>query len=762
MTHAIKYCRLRLLYRRSVPQADAASIKWAMRAGRQPQKSVNLRRTGDGFTAEALSSAAQYERYSMSNFIVLVKQVPDVTQITDNAFDSETGTLIRTRLVSVINELDTHALALASQMKQAGGDKDAKIICLTMGPPMAEEVLHYSLSRCADTVVLLTDKALGGADTAATANPLAFAVRKIVREIFDGNNDYYVVCGMQSVDGDTAQVPAQIAEELGLGCIAYVTGAEYKNGRFEFTRIISGGSQVVAAKKLPAVITVAKHDYPVFATFSATRRASRMEIIRWGAEDVQASHIGVQGSKTSVIRVFPPGKTTRKCRELADAKSLAEILIDSYTSDESNKAEDAHARTNGYVLPGKRANNLDRSFEGTQKEREDFKILTDKLRELGISKVEQTDEYTRKAILDAAGEHFHKRALEDMLNGLQLVKPTYQGEIWVVAEHGDGEVHPATFELIGKTRQLADSLETKLGVCLAGHQVESMAKELIAAGADNIYIINNKLLDVFDATAHRKAVADAISKYWPQIVLFAATPRGRMLAPMVSYRVGCGLTADCTSLDIRDNSRRGQIGILLQTRPALGGNVMATICTKNSKSQMATARPGVMKRLPADYSRTGNIIKHAVELSDSDLSLEIIKTERGTGEVNFAADVIVSGGRGMQNRDNYERLVRSLCEAVGGRLAAQVERGASRAAVEQGFADRVHQVGQTGTSVGPKVYVALGISGAIQHMIGVANSDTIVAINSDPQAPIFKHCDYYIVGNVEDVVPKLVRALQTE
>jgi electron transfer flavoprotein alpha subunit len=169
-----------------------------------------------------------------------------------------------------------------------------------------------------------------------------------------------------------------------------------------------------------------------------------------------------------------------------------------------------------------------------------------------------------------------------------------------------------------------------------------------------------------------------------------------------------------------------------------------------------------MKRLPADYSRTGNIIKHAVELSDSDLSLEIIKTERGTGEVNFAADVIVSGGRGMQNRDNYERLVRSLCEAIGGRLAAQVERGASRAAVEQGFADRVHQVGQTGTSVGPKVYVALGISGAIQHMIGVANSDTIVAINSDPQAPIFKHCDYYIVGNVEDVVPKLVRALQTE
>jgi len=485
-----------------------------------------------------------------------------------------------------------------------------------------------------------------------------------------------------------------------------------------------------------------------------------MEVIRWSSDDIKATHFGVRGSKTTVIRVFPPGKTTRKCEQVGDAKSLVKMLVASFKSGNGG-SKDNSSQVSRYVLPGRREDKFDRSFEGTRKEKEDFKILTDKLRELGIGEVKQIDGSIKKTVLDAAGEHFHKRALEDMLNGLQMTEPSYKGEVWVVAEHHDGIVHPATLELIGKCRDLADFLETNVGVCLAGYKVELMAKELIAAGANNIYIIEDKLLGVFDPTAHRKVIADAISTYWPQIVLFAATPQGRMLAPMVSYRVGCGLTADCTSLDIKDSSRKGQIAILMQTRPALGGNVMATICTKNSKSQMATARPGVMKRLPPDNSRTGKIIKHKVQLSNSDVSLEIIKTELGTGEVNFGAEVIVSGGKGMQSRDSYERLVGSLCEVVGKKLGAQVERGASRAAVEQGFVDRMHQVGQTGTSVGPKLYIALGISGAIQHMIGVANTETIVAINSDPNAAILKQCDYYVVGNVEDTVPQLVQALET-
>lgn len=696
----------------------------------------------------------------MSHYIVLVKQVPDVSQITDNAFDPETGTLIRSRLASVINELDSQALAFANQMKKDSDDKNGKIIVLTMGPPMAEEVLRYSLSRCADITVLLTDRALGGADTVATANPLAFAIRKIVREFFNGNNDYYVVAGMQSVDGDTAQVPPQIAEELKLPCVAYVTGAEFKNNRFEFTRIISGGTQTVAVKQLPAVITVAKYEYPMFARFAETRQANRMEIINWGADDIKATHIGVEGSKTSVIRVFPPGKSSRKRQQVSDVKLLAKVLVDSFKSGNGETESKADERAARYILPGKRANRFDRSFEGTKKGNEDFKIFANTLKELGISEVGQIDDAAKEKILAAAGKHFHKKALENMLRGLELTDPSNTGEIWVVAEHYNDAIHPATFELIGKARDLADSLDTDVGVCLVGEKVEPMAKGLIATGADKVYIIEDKLLADFYPTTYRKAVADCIDKYQPQIVLFAATPQGRMLAPMVSYRVSCGLTADCTGLDIRDNSRKGQIGILFQTRPALGGNVMATICTKDSMSQMATARPGVMKALTPDDSRKGKIIKHKVQLTEDDIRLQIIKTELGTGQVNFGADIIVSGGKGMQSRDNYERLVGSFCESLSKKLDTSVEKGASRAAVEQGFAKRAHQVGQTGTSIGPKLYFALGISGAIQHMIGIANTETIIAINSDPNAPIFKQCDYYIVGTVEDTVPQLVQALE--
>ncbi len=695
----------------------------------------------------------------MSNYIVLVKQVPDVSQITDNAFDPNTGTLIRTRLASVINELDTQALAFANRMRQLSGDKEGKIVALTMGPPMADEVLRYSLSRCADTVVLLTDRALGGADTVATANPLACSIRKIAKELFNGSDDYFIVSGMQSVDGDTAQVPPQIAEELGISCIAYATDCAFKNGRFEFTRIISGGSQTVAPRKTPVVVTVAKYEYPLFASFSATRRANKTKVITWGASEIStATLIGAKGSKTWVIRVFPPGKSSRKCKHLSDARQLAEVIVESVKS--SSGAAGADKQASRYVLPAKRKSVLDRSFEGTAKENEDYKILTYKLRELGISDAAGIDEQTKEKIVAAAGEHFHKNALDDMLLGLRAVEPSYKGEVWVVAEHRDGVIHPATFELIGKARDLAGSVETKVGVVIAGHNLQSMTGELIAGGADNVYVIDDPLLAEFDPISHRKVIADAVSKYWPQIVLYGATPQGRVLAPLISYRVGCGLTADCTGLDIKDSSRKEQIATLFQTRPALGGNVMATICTKNSKSQMATLRPGVLKRLPADATRKGNVIIHKVNVTKDDISLEIIKTEIGAGKVNFDADVIVSGGKGMKFRDNYEQMLDSLCGAIRLRLNVPVEKGASRAAVEQGFAERIHQVGQTGTAVGPKLYIAMGISGAIQHMIGVANTETIVAINSDPNAPIFKQCDYYIVGTIEGIVPQLVAALQ--
>jgi electron transfer flavoprotein alpha subunit len=690
----------------------------------------------------------------MSDYIVLVKQVPDITQITDNAFNLETGTLIRSRLASVINELDTQALAIAHRMNQIS-ERQGKIVALTMGPPAAEEVLKYSLARCCDNAVLLTDKALGGADTCATANPLAFAIKKIAAELLGGSKDFYVVCGMQSVDGDTAQVPAQIAEELNMACVPYVTNVQYENGRFEFTGIISGGSQVISNKKTPAVVTVAKYEYPLFATFCGTRMANNFKVIQWGANDINATHIGIAGSKTRVISVFPPGKTTRKCQQIKNTDELIKTILENFGKENKGSASD----DNGYILPSKRKN-FDRSFEGTKKESDDFKIFSDILEKLGIENVDQVTDEIKGKILAEAGQHFHKNALEDMLVGLQAVEPAYKGQVWVAAETDEDKIHPATFELIGKARHLADSLDTKVGVVIAGKNLET--KDLIEAGADFVYAIEHPLLEKFDPIIYRKVFADTISKYWPQIVLFAATPQGRIVAPMIAYRLGCGLTADCTGLDIRDSSRKNQVAILMQTRPALGGNVMATICTKDSQCQMATARPGVMKRLPADTNRKGQIIKETAKISEADISIEVLNIEKGKGKINLGAEVVVSGGKGMQSRDNYEAMLNSLIDGLKRRLNTSVEKGASRAAVEQGFVDRIHQVGQTGTSIGPKLYIALGISGAIQHMIGVANSDIIVAINSDPNAPIFKHCDYYIVGTIENVVPELSEKLKAK
>jgi len=623
---------------------------------------------------------------------------------------------------------------------------------------MADEVLRYSLSRQADMAVLLTDRALGGADTWATANPLAFAIRKIAKEILKNEDDYFIVSGMQSVDGDTAQVPAQVAEELNMPCVAYVTDAKYNNGKFEFTRIISGGSQVVSVKEKPAVLTVAKYDYPLYAGFAASRWANNFNVIQWGQDDINASSIGAKGSKTSVIKVFPPGKSKRKCEQVGDVHTLANLIVNSYKSDDSDQG--GLAEEGEYQLPAERNDQMDRSFEGLDKDVDAYKLLNEKLKEFKVIDPADVEDEIKEKIIVSSNKKFHKKSLQDMLDGYQLNEPSFSGDIWVVAEHEGGELHEVAYELVGKTRGLADELHVKVGVVLAGYNVEGMAESLIWAGADNIYTISNKLLEQFDPTSYLKAVADCINEYKPQIVLFAATPQGRMLAPMVSYRCECGLTADCTGLAIKDNSRRGQVAILLQTRPALGGNVMATICTKNSMSQMATARPGVMKRLAEDRSRKGNIIKHKVEITEDDISLDVISTEKGFGEGSLASDVIVAGGKGMQSRDSYEQLLGELCDVLSDKLDTKAEKGASRTAVEQGFAERIVQVGQTGTSVGPKIYVAIGISGAIQHMIGVANTETIIAINSDPEAPIFKQCDYYMIGTAEDVIPELVKALE--
>lgn len=694
----------------------------------------------------------------MTNYIVTVKQVPDITQITGNAFNPETGTLKRGALPSVINKLDADALAFAHKMRKLS---PGEIVCLTMGPPMSKEVLIYSLSRCADSAVLLTDRALGGADTPATANPLAYAIKKIAKNMFKGSDDYIVISGMQSVDGDTAQVPAQVAEELCVPCIAYATEVTFVAGRFQIEKIVAGGNQWVSPKRLPCVVTVANCEYPLFASFQRSRWANRSAITNWTMEDIKPTLFGYDGSKTRVMRVFPPPKGSRKNREVgAIDEFIAELLTDYKKGDGGSSFQ---VEEEDYRVPSEReGGSFQRTYESTDKECKVFEQVAQLLSSSGITRVEQLDESLVERVHEYLQKKITKKTIGEMFEGYKITEPSYTGDVWVVAEHDGDTMTEVTFELLGKASHLAKLLGLRVGAVLAGYNCGHMAQELIAAGADDVYLIEDALLEEFRPVPYRKVVADVIKKYDPQIALFGATPQGRVLAPMVAYRLGCGLTADCTGLDIRDITKWGAIGILMQTRPALGGNIMATIITKDSKVQMATARPGVMKRLKTDPSRTGNIVEHRVKVDDSDIEYDILSTELGSESTNLAtADVIVSGGRGLRNRDNFDRLVRDMTDVLRRKLNCQVEYGASRAAVEQGFVGRPHQVGQTGTAVSPKLYIALGISGAIQHLIGIENAGIIVAVNSDPQAPIFKHSDYYLVGNAEEIVPQITEALRS-
>jgi electron transfer flavoprotein alpha subunit len=341
---------------------------------------------------------------------------------------------------------------------------------------------------------------------------------------------------------------------------------------------------------------------------------------------------------------------------------------------------------------------------------------------------------------------------------------SYRGEVWVYAEQEGGEVNPASFELLGKATELASSLGEKVGAVLVGKDIKELSKELIAYGADKVYVAEHELLKDFLPVPYKKVVSELIEKYRPQMMLFSATPMGRELAPRVAYSSRSGLTADCTGLEVIDWRRGKQefTGILMQTRPALGGNIMASIITKNSMLQMSTARPGVMQKLEPDESRSGEVLECAPNIGKSDLGSRIISIELYESTLDLKdAELIVSGGKGLNTREAFEKYIPPLAKSLGRFLKQEAMVGASRTAVESGFTDHSHQVGQTGQTVKPKLYVAIGISGAVQHLTGMQSSDVILAINKDPNAPIFNVADYGVVGNLEEVVPKLIEAIDS-
>lgn len=336
----------------------------------------------------------------------------------------------------------------------------------------------------------------------------------------------------------------------------------------------------------------------------------------------------------------------------------------------------------------------------------------------------------------------------------EVTGPVEAGQgVWVFVEHRQGQVHSVVYELLGQARALADQLGSKVSAVLAGAPgvaTTAYAGRLIEGGADAVIVLEDPVLGDLREEPVAAALAQLVRERRPEIFLFGATVLGRSLAPRLAARLGTGLTADCTGLDI-DPERR----ILLQTRPAFGGNIMAVVVCPRHRPQMATARPRVFRPLPPDSARRGEIIRFPVEASELVQRSRLLSyVEEVTETVKLEdADIIVSGGRGLGGPENFSLLF-ELARLLGGAV------GASRAAVDAGWIPYYHQVGQTGKTVAPKVYVAVGISGAIQHLAGMSSADIIVAINKNPQAPIFKMANYGIVGDLFQVVPALIAALK--
>ncbi|EFV79179.1 electron transfer flavoprotein [Bacillus sp. 2_A_57_CT2] len=325
----------------------------------------------------------------------------------------------------------------------------------------------------------------------------------------------------------------------------------------------------------------------------------------------------------------------------------------------------------------------------------------------------------------------------------------YRG-VWVFIEQNDGKIEGVSLELLGAGRKLADKLDVPLSGVLLGYEIKSLCQEVIAYGADQVYVIDHEVMKDYRTESYMKAVINLAEKYKPEIFLYGATSNGKDLASAVATDLSTGLTADTTMLDVEVDKR-----LLEASRPAFGGNIMATILCKKHRPQMATVRPKVMKALEPDPDRQGEVIEEAITLSEDDMRTKVIKIVKDvTKKVNLAdAHVVVAGGKGMGDFQNFQ-LIHDLADAIGATV------GGTRDVVEAGWLSHEQQVGQTGETITPKVYFAIGISGAIQHVVGMKNSEFIIAINKDPDAPIFDVATYGIVGDALEIVPKLIKELK--
>jgi len=631
--------------------------------------------------------------------ISLIKQVPLVTEMRMG----EDGLMDRTKAKSMINNDCQFGLEAGLQLKKQY--PDAKLVVCSMGPGSFEASLRRAISMGYDEAYLLSDRKLGGSDTFATGLAIA-TMLKHLGYTKDAKEPFIVFAGRQTSDGDTAHVPSQVAGNLEIPQATFVEKVEADGkGNVIARRIIEGGYQMMKLP-MPCVISLTPTGIPPRKpSLSGAIKARKATITVFGIADIGLStdKIGISGSPTIVANVV--NIVSERAPIIMSAGDTDASLVDNLISN-FNKGSN--------VLEKKV------KVEKEVSKSPDFPIV-------------------------------------DNRNGAKGILT------W--AEVTNGKVSRPSLELLTPARKLANELgnDTKIMTVLIGKNVQPMAQTLIEHGSDEVIMVDNDKLEEYLVLPFSTIFTQIIKERKPEIALFAATTSGRELAPRIAVQTDSGVTADCTGLEIGEyiNHKEKIINrpILHSRRPTYGESKLATILGF-VYPQISTARPGTFEIPKEEKARTGILSTFEPTLEDKDFSVEILQTVRGEGGLQnlFEADVIVSGGRGATG-DNLG-LIKKLAEALKDN-GVNAEWACSRVVVDEGVAEYAHQVGQTGKTVRPKVYVAVGISGAIQHLSGMKESEKIIAIDHNPKAPIFHNADFGIIGEYEDIVPELIERVKS-
>ena len=631
--------------------------------------------------------------------ISLIKQVPLPSEMRMG----KDGLMDRTKAKSIINIDCSFGLEAGLQLKNK--HPDAKLIVCSMGPPSFKVSLKKAIAMGYDEAYLLSDRKLGGSDTYATGLALSLMLKHLGFSK-DSMEPFVIVAGRQTSDGDTAHVPSQVAENLHIPQATFLETAESDGTHIVVKRIIEGGYRIMRLP-MPCVLSLtATGIHPRRPSLYGAVKARSAEVTVFGVDElgIPQDKVGVSGSPTIVVRVanIVSDRALVKMSKGLDAKALVEGMVKD-------------------IAAGKNCVEKKEKKVGRKKERPDYPEV-------------------------------------DFRNG-------YRG-ILTWAEIVRGKIIRPSLELLTPARELASALgnETKVTTLLIGNDVDGLATTLIEHGSDEVIVVNDKRLEEFLVMPFATIFAGVIGDLKPEIALFPATTAGRELAPRISVKTHGGVTADCTGLEIGEyiDRKNKQIfkPILESHRPTYGESKLATILGFVCP-QISTARAGTFAVPERREGRGGIISQRRVDLDEEDLKVEIIETVRGEAGLQslFEADIIVSGGRSAGEIDNLS-LVKELVQALR-RQGVRAEWAVSRPLVDGGYAEYARQIGQTGKTVRPKVYIAVAISGAIQHVAGMKESEMIVAIDHNSKASIFSHSDFGIVGEYEDILPELIEKVDS-